>query len=527
MQSGILVVRFGSLGDVILTSAPVLNLKLAYHDRQLIYLTRERFRPLVEKFDGVDRVETVSDHATPFELFKKLQEVETLEIDRVVDLHGNFRSWLTRMMIVANHKSVYPKRRWDRWRVTRKKKTLPLDYPHTIDLYNEVVLSDGKRAHCRRPLMAIPSLLSKYAAIVESSMPIVLMAPGAAHPTKAWPVGRFAHVASSLRKIYGARIIWAVTSAEKVTASLPAEISDPDIIELVDCPLDQLAAIASRARLAITNDSGIGHLASAVGTPVLALFGPTHPVLGFAPRGLRDRVMQVDEFCRPCSRHGRKPCWREERFCFNKLSPEIVIAEALVMLEEAAELVPGLLVDRDGTIMVDKEYLSDPAKVELICGAGAALRQAREAGYKIAVVSNQSGVARGYHTCEDVEKVNARLKELLEAEGVKVDGFYYCPHHGKKGRVPEFTQDCRCRKPSPGMAEQAALECGFDLRRSAVVGDSLVDIGLGRVIGARSILVRTGYGAGLVRERRAQLERHGVEIADDLQSAVCLLSHSQ
>ena len=185
----------------------------------------------------------------------------------------------------------------------------------------------------------------------------------------------------------------------------------------------------------------------------------------------------------------------------------------------------AIFLDRDGTIIEEKHYLHRVEEVVIFPGAGRALAQLGRAGYRLFMVSNQSGVARGYHSCEDVEKVNSQLKVLLEAEGVRVDGFYYCPHHGKKGRVPEFTQDCRCRKPSPGMAEQAAFECGLDLRRSVVVGDSLVDVGLGRVIGARSILVRTGYGAGLVQERRVQLERNGVEIADDLRSAVRLISH--
>jgi histidinol-phosphate phosphatase family protein len=527
MQSGILVVRFGSLGDVVLTSATVLNLKLAFPDHHLVYLTRERFGSLVERFDGVDRVETVPDRLSAVGLFKRLLEIEASNFEQIIDLHGNFRSWLTRAVISANRKSVYPKRRWERWRVTRRKKTLPTDYPHTIDLYNETLLAQGKRAHCRRPLLAAPDIKVEFSAVVDTPRPIVLMAPGAAHPTKAWPVDRFAAVAEVLRKEHGARVIWAITRNESSTCALPPGLKDQDIIELVDCPTDQLAAIAAHARLAITNDSGVGHLASAVGTPVLALFGPTHPVLGFAPRGLRDRVIQVDEFCRPCSRHGRKPCWREERYCFTRLSVGSVVAEAVEMLEETANLAPALLVDRDGTIIVDKDYLYDPARVELIPGSGAALRQAREAGYKIVIVSNQSGVARGYHTYEDVEKVNARLRELLEGEGVVVDGFYFCPHHGTKGRVPAYTVDCRCRKPSPGMAEQAALDCGLDLRRSIVIGDSLVDIGLGRVIGARSILVRTGYGAGLVESHRERLERHGVEIADDLNAAVGRLSRSR
>ena len=527
MQSSILVVRFGSLGDVVLTSATVLNLKLAYPDRRIVYLTRERFRSVAERFDGVDQVETVPDRISATELFRRALEIESLNIDQIVDLHGNFRSWLARAVIGANRKSVYPKRRWERWLATRRKKTLPVDYPHTIDLYNDVLLSQGKRAHCRRPLMASPPLSSQYEQVVDSARPLVLLAPGAAHPTKAWPAERFAATAAALRRDCGVRVIWAITSVEGASYALPSDLRDADIIELRDCPTDQLAAVLSRASLAITNDSGVGHLASAVGTPVLALFGPTHPVLGFAPRGLRDRVLQVDEFCRPCSRHGRKPCWREERFCFTRITVEKVVTEAAQMLEQQRSLSPGLLVDRDGTVIVDKDYLSDPEQVELIDGSASALRAARDAGYRIAVVSNQSGVARGYHSFEDVERVNARLKELLEREGVRLDGYYFCPHHGRKGIVPEFAIDCRCRKPSPGMAEDAALECGLDLRRSVVVGDSLADIGLGRVLGTRSILVRTGYGAGLVPQHGERLSRLGVDIVDDLRAAVRALSHSR
>ena len=291
-------------------------------------------------------------------------------------------------------------------------------------------------------------------------------------------------------------------------------------MELVDFPVDQLAAVLARAELTIANDSGIGHLSSAAGTPVLAIFGPTHAVLGFAPRGLHDRVIGVDEYCRPCSLHGKKPCFREERFCLTRISPEQVAREAAEILDSGVNRAPALFVDRDGTVMVDKGYLSDPEQVELLKGSAEALRLAKAGSYRIVIVTNQSGVARGYFGTREVERTNGRLLELLAAEGVDVDGIYYCPHHSTEGKVPEFSIECQCRKPSSGMAEQAALDLGVDLRRSIVIGDTPADYDLGRIIGGQSLLVRTGYGAMTEEQLKSTGQMSSGCVFDDLLQAV-------
>lgn len=146
-----------------------------------------------------------------------------------------------------------------------------------------------------------------------------------------------------------------------------------------------------------------------------------------------------------------------------------------------------VLIDRDGTLNVEKHYLSDPDQLELIPGSGAALRRLRELGLGICVVTNQSGLARKYFTPEKLDEVHARLHQLLEAEGASLDGIYVCPHG------PDDA--CECRKPAPGMIRQAAAEHGFDPEFSIVIGDKAADIGLGLAVGAVTILVRTGYGA--------------------------------
>ncbi|HBG46952.1 MAG TPA: hypothetical protein DDW94_08180 [Deltaproteobacteria bacterium] len=146
-----------------------------------------------------------------------------------------------------------------------------------------------------------------------------------------------------------------------------------------------------------------------------------------------------------------------------------------------------VFLDRDGTINEDVGYLSDPQRLVLIEGAVKAIRLMNELGIKVIVISNQSGVGRGYYTDADVEAVNSRLKELLAVGGARLDAIYYCNHH------PDI--DCSCRKPGTGLAEQAALEHELNSNKAYVVGDKASDMGLARNLGARGILVLTGKGA--------------------------------
>jgi D-glycero-D-manno-heptose 1,7-bisphosphate phosphatase len=152
------------------------------------------------------------------------------------------------------------------------------------------------------------------------------------------------------------------------------------------------------------------------------------------------------------------------------------------------DLYPCLFLDRDGTINVEKEYISEPGELALIPGAAQAIARAHELGMKVVVVSNQSGVARGFITETAVITVNNRLKELLDTEGTYVDEIYYCPHY------PENNSVCTCRKPKPGMFQRAQMEHSVDLKRSIMVGDRKSDMEAGRNIGAVTMLVLTGYG---------------------------------
>lgn len=165
---------------------------------------------------------------------------------------------------------------------------------------------------------------------------------------------------------------------------------------------------------------------------------------------------------------------------------------------------PAVFLDRDGTLIEDRDYLADPGRVVLIPGTVGALTELRAAGYALVIVTNQSGIARGLYTESEYEAVTARLKRILQEAGVTIDAIYHCPHH------PDVDGPCPCRKPGTGMHEQAARELGLDLAASWYVGDKLSDVLPAEALGGRGILVRTGYG----RDEEPGLPSGAVAAAD-------------
>jgi D-glycero-D-manno-heptose 1,7-bisphosphate phosphatase len=149
----------------------------------------------------------------------------------------------------------------------------------------------------------------------------------------------------------------------------------------------------------------------------------------------------------------------------------------------------ALFLDRDGTLVVERDYLADPDGVELVPGAIEALRAFAAAGYALVIVTNQSGIARGLYTEEEFRAVQTRIERDLERAGVHLDAVFHCPHH------PDFTGPCECRKPALGMYRAAADQLGLDLAASLYVGDRIKDVLPALRLGGRGYLVRTGYGA--------------------------------
>jgi D-glycero-D-manno-heptose 1,7-bisphosphate phosphatase len=175
----------------------------------------------------------------------------------------------------------------------------------------------------------------------------------------------------------------------------------------------------------------------------------------------------------------------------------------------------AIFLDRDGTIMEDSNYVGDVKRVLVIPSAPAALKQLQDAGYKLFIITNQSGVGRGYFTREAVDQIHAHLDEHFGKSGVRFDRYYVCPHH------PE--DNCDCRKPKPKFLLDAAREYGLNLSRSFMIGDRASDIQAGINAGVPTILVLTGVG-------RETLAKQGVKpdhVAEDIGAAAAWILENQ
>jgi D-glycero-D-manno-heptose 1,7-bisphosphate phosphatase len=179
----------------------------------------------------------------------------------------------------------------------------------------------------------------------------------------------------------------------------------------------------------------------------------------------------------------------------------------------------AVFMDRDGTIIDELGFLKDPNDLNIIPGAVDAISLINRAQMKAVIVTNQSGVARGYFSEETLEKIHQRLKEILMKKGAYIDAIYYCPHHPEEGH-PEYRKRCNCRKPYSGMLDLAAKDLSVDLEHSYVVGDKIIDIKLAHRVGAKGVLVLTGYGKVEVELLDDALKLRPHYIAKDILEAV-------
>lgn len=170
-----------------------------------------------------------------------------------------------------------------------------------------------------------------------------------------------------------------------------------------------------------------------------------------------------------------------------------------------------IFLDRDGTLNEEVHYLHRREDLKLLDKAPLAIRMLREKGYKIVVVTNQAGVARGYYSEADVKKLHCYMNEKLRQQGAEIDRFFYCPHHPEHG-IGSYKIECCCRKPGTGMFEMAEQYFEVDKAHSWMIGDKLIDIEAGKNYGVRTILVGTGYGREVHQEQLARLTAGREEI---------------
>jgi heptosyltransferase-2 len=363
---------------------------------------------------------------------------------------------------------------------------------------------------------------------IDPSDLIIGINPGSTYGSaKRWLPDRFAEVAMQLvgrleqtEDAQVAAVILGAKGEESLGKDIAAQLGGRSVVLSGTTTIRELMAVVKRCRLLITNDTGPMHIAAACGVPVVAVFGPTD-WRTTAPYGQERSIVREAVDCAPCL---LRECPIDHR-CMTRISVDRVYEAAVKQLnglsgrrgptglsglsrlsgpadqpeqtdrsdqadktDQTDQILSGytIFLDRDGTLNPDPGYLKLPDQLELFPGVSEALASLKRAGARLIVVTNQSGVARGLLSRDDLDAVHMKLKQLLDAAGAPLDAIYSCPHHPNDG--------CDCRKPNRGMIDQAVQEWGVNLDRSYLIGDQLRDIELAKRVGARSILVTTGVG---------------------------------
>ncbi len=322
---------------------------------------------------------------------------------------------------------------------------------------------------------------------VDPVRPLVALCPGAGYgPAKRWPADRFAAAAALIQERRGTEVLIIGSAAEAgIAEAIRKEMDRPPRLLTGSTSLRELMSVIALSTLVISNDTGPMHLAGALGVPVVGIFGPTDPAVTgpFAPAVARGK---------------------ERGALLAMLLPQVSARPPLPDAHHArrsrrgrrvhlAMTTRAVFLDRDGTLNEDAGYPGNFGSITIFPVSFEAVRRLNEAGLLAIVVSNQSGVGRGFFGEAEVADIHAQMAAAFAAAGARIDAFYFCPHF-EGAAEPRYAAACDCRKPKPGLALRAAADFGIDLGRSYMIGDKPDDIAFGRNIGAAPVLVLTGRG---------------------------------
>jgi lipopolysaccharide heptosyltransferase II len=329
-----LLMRFSSLGDVVLTLPVVASLKAAFPGVEVTFLTKAAYRPLLEGQPGIDRVVTAEEAGGGLPALRALCR-GLGRFDLALDLHRTLRSRACLRAVRADHHLAYRKDALLRraWAAGWMRGRMHAAQPHVVDRYLEPLRRLGVAPAAAAPrLLVAPEQLAAARALllaegVADAGRTAVLVPGARWPNKRWTPASFAAVARGLRDELGLAPVLAGDGADREAAAAVRALIPGGAVDLAGrTGLAGLAALLANARVVVANDSGPAHLAAAAGAPVVAVFGPTHEAFGFSPRGARVRVVSHELACRPCTVHGGVRCRRGGRACLDGIAPDEVLA---------------------------------------------------------------------------------------------------------------------------------------------------------------------------------------------------------
>jgi heptosyltransferase-2 len=512
----ILVRQVNWVGDAVLTLPALEALDRRFPQAEITLLAKSWVSGLFAGQPGVDRIIEYRPEAAHKGLLGRWRLAAQLRkenFDLAVVFPNSLDAALVPCLARIPRRLGYPTdgRRWLLTHPIGGRSTLP--GRHQVERYLDIVRALGGDGGAALRLRVSPEaqqaaerLLADHG--IGPDDLAVAVNPGSVYGSaKRWPAERFAAVADRLADRTGARVLLIGSEREtSILEQVAAAMRGPAVNLGGRTNLRTLVGILARAGLLLSNDTGAMHIAAAVGTPVVAIFGPTDAE-ATGPLGTRSRIVREPVPCSPCL---LRECPIDHR-CLTRVSVDQVLHAAMELLEVGRGTLlsppplgsaarggvgsPAAFLDRDGTIIQDRGYLGDPEGIRFIPGAVEALRALQQAGFRLILVTNQAGVARGMITEADVRRVNERLQTELAAAGVRLEGMYSCPHHPEHG-PPEYRRDCDCRKPRPGMIHQAIRDFDLDPTRSVVIGDHVTDVALAQAFpGMRGIMVLTGHGA--------------------------------
>jgi len=340
----VLIIRFSSLGDVVLLTPVVESILSSDPSPEIFLLTKQRYASL---FEGDRRLKTVSFRSDAgnikefAELWRTAKVLRQLKFDLLIDLQRNPRSLLLRSVSGSKKVVTYPKGHLQR-RSFVKKKNFQKPYIHTVDRYNGALQRAGITTSNRLPKLALSQEEQNLAQDllrqrgVNLNRPLVGIHFGARHPTKRWGDERFAELTKLLAKEVDLNLL-VIPSKEDLSQEKLFREGGGNIFWTGSLSLRELKALISRCDLLVCNDSGVMHVAVGLGVPVVTVFGPTHPCLGFYPLGNRDVLLSSYEDCSPCSLHGEKECFRDKKYCMENVSVSEVFEATLSILKKKQE----------------------------------------------------------------------------------------------------------------------------------------------------------------------------------------------
>lgn len=336
----ILVIRFSSIGDIVLATSPLTTLRNVFPSARIDFLTLEPFKDLLLNHPHIDRLKVLDKKANSKEIKEFGNQLRTDKYDLVVDLHNSVRSKLLRRRLPAVEKVVLKKPRWNRFKLFAfHLNHFPAGFSQRC-LYHEPLndlIPDG------HPLP--PSHLDitneeknwaeSYLEEQGVSGPVFALIPGAAWPQKIWHPHRYAEAAADLKNTLGTTPVMLGSTSDEVCSEI-AEL-EPGVVDLHGrLTLRQSLSVLACSDFAVGSDTGFIHAAEALGVPVTMIMGPTSVETGAGTLLEKSNSVSIDHlWCRPCSQNGKRPCYRKEQFCLTAISAESVVDQALKLGSDA------------------------------------------------------------------------------------------------------------------------------------------------------------------------------------------------